>query len=133
MKKILILLGSLSPTLAIAANLNDVGKATISPNYAKPMWDDICSILPYCGKGDQGVQIATGIVSKVILWTIGPAAVLVILYAAIRMVTSAGNDETVRKSMKEIILYALLGLILAVLADTIISFIYNLVAGIVSA
>lgn len=127
MKKIFIIIGALSPSLAIAAGLKEVGGG-----FADPIWADICSMLPYCNQGNRGVQITTGIVSNVILWTIGPAAVLVILYAAIRIVTSGGNDETVRKSMKEIILYALLGLILALLADTIINFIYNLVAGIVS-
>lgn len=127
MKKILFFLGTLFPSVAIAAGLADVGAG-----FANPIWADICTMLPYCGQGVQGVQITTNIVSNVIMWTIGPAAMLVILYAAIRIITSGGNDETVRKSMKEIILYALLGLILAILADTIISYIYNLVAGIVS-
>ena len=89
-------------------------------------------MLPYCGQGAQGLEIITGIVGNFILWTIGPAAILLILYASIRLITSTGNDETVRKVWKEIIFYAILGLILAILADVIINWIYNLITGIVS-
>jgi len=113
---------------AYAAGLADVGAGT-----AAPIWTAVCSYLPYCGQGANGVTIVTGILSNIILWTIGPAAVVVILYASIRLITSAGNDETVRKAMKEIILYALLGLILAMLSDTIINYIFALIAGMVTA
>lgn len=113
---------------AHAAGLVDVGNGTTAP-----IWADICSYLPYCGQGANGVVIITGIISNIVLWTIGPAAVLVILYASIRLITSAGNDETVRKAMKEIILYALLGLVLAIMASTIINYIFAVIASIVTA
>ena len=127
MKTIAFLIGFLLPVSTNAAGLADVGGGT------SPIWAAACSMLPYCGSGASGVTIITGIVSNVILWTIGPAAVLIILYASIRIITSGGNDETVKKSMREIIFYAVIGLILAMLADTIINYIYAIVAGIVSA
>ncbi len=126
MKTIAFLIGLLLPVSASAAGLADVGGGT------GPIWSAACTMLPYCGSGASGLAIMTGIVSNVILWTIGPAAVLIILYASIRIITSGGNDETVRKSMKEIILYAVLGLIFAILADTIINYIYAIVTGIAS-
>lgn len=112
---------------AHAAGLGDVGAGT-----ANSIWSQACEMLPYCGQGAQGLEIITGIVSNFILWTIGPAAILLILYASIRLITSAGNDETVRKVWKEMIFYAILGLILAILSNVIINWIYNLITGIVS-
>ena len=119
---------SLFVPIAHAAGLGAVGNGT-----AAPIWSAVCSYLPYCGQGTSGVMIMTGIISNVVLWTIGPAAVLIILYASIRLITSAGNDETVRKAMKEIILYALIGLVLAILEDTIINYIFAFIGSIVTA
>ncbi len=131
--KLLAILFGVRTTLA--AGLDAVGGGT-----ANPIWAQVCTMLPYCnvggvnplGPGGLGkLSIITAIVSNFILWTIGPAAVIVIIYASIRLITSSGNDETVRKAWKEIILYAVLGLIFALLADTIINFLYALIAGIV--
>lgn len=123
MKTFVVLIGFLFPAIAYADGLAQVGAGT-----ANAVWAQVCTMLPYCGGGFDGVKVITTIVSNVILWMIGPAAVIIILYASIRLVTSGGNDETVRKSLKEIILYALLGLILAILADTIVKYVYNLIA-----
>ena len=110
-----------------ADGLHQVGAGT-----ANSIWSQACEMLPYCGEGAHGLEIITNIVSGFILWTIGPAAILLILYASIRLITSTGNDETIRKVWKEMIFYAILGLILAVLADTIINWIYNVITRIVS-
>ena len=120
--------------LPFVATASAAGIRSIGGGAADPIWAAACAMLPYCATpaGQQGIATAVGIVSNVILFTIGPAAVLVILYASARIVTSGGNDETVRKAMKEIILYALLGLMLAILSSTIINFVYNLITGIVS-
>jgi hypothetical protein len=119
------LLGILLPGTASAEGLADIGNG-----YAASTWAQACTILPYCGMGANGIVIITGIVINTILWLVGSAAVIVILYAAIRMITSAGNDETVRKAWKETILYAALGLIATVLADAIINYVFSLVTGI---
>ena len=126
MKFLFIILG-ISPTTAFAIGLDEIGGRN-----ATGMWRDVCSTLPYCGDGSgaNGVAIITGIVINTVLWAIGSAAVVIILYAAIRLITSAGNDETIRKAWKEMIFYAALGLIFAVLADVIVNYVISLVGGI---
>jgi hypothetical protein len=125
--KLLLLFTGLIPTgIAHATGLADIGGG-----HASPMWTQVCSVLPYCGtSGANGIYIITSIVIQTVLLAIGSAAVLIILYASFRLVTSAGNDETVRKVWKEMIFYAALGLVLAILADPILAYVLNLVGGI---
>ena len=129
-----ILIGLLLPLVVSASiGVEDLGGSTDGVGH---MWDSINKYLPDShrgaggGAGANGVLIITGIVISTIMWAIGSAAVVVILYAAIRIVTSAGNEETVRKAWKEMILYACLGLIFAILSDVIVNYIINLVGGI---
>lgn len=108
---------------ASAASVQDVGGG---PGIAD-MWS-FTAPLPHIG--DNVILVATAIVINAVLWAIGSAAVLMILYGALRMITSGGNEESVRKAWKEIILYACLGLIFAVLSSIIVNFVYNLAVGI---
>ena len=117
------ILRALLPKTAHAASIQDVGGG---PGIAG-MWS-FMSPLPHIG--DNAVLVVTKIVINAVLWAIGSAAVLMILYGALRMITSGGNDESVRKAWKEIILYACLGLIFAVLSSIIVNFVYNLAVGI---
>jgi len=109
-----------------------LGLADITNPGAPGLWTVPCTILPYCGAGATGIEIMTGIFAKAVLWIIGSAAVLIILYAAARMITSAGNDEIARNAYKKTILYALLGLLFAVLASTIVNYVFAFVSYIVS-
>ena len=104
---------------AQAASIQDIGGG---PGISQ-MWGFL-SPLPHVG--DNAILVITAIVINTVLWAIGSAAVLMILYGALRMITSGGNDEAVRKAWREIILYACLGLIFAVLSSIIVNFIYNL-------
>ena len=117
------ILRALLPKTAHAVSIQDVGSG---PGIAG-MWS-FMSPLPHIG--DNAIIVVTRIVINAVLWAIGSAAVLMILYGALRMITSGGNDESVRKAWKEIILYACLGLIFAVLSSIIVNFVYNLAVGI---
>lgn len=50
---------------------------------------------------------------------IGAAAVILIIYAGIKMITGQGKDDTITQA-KTIVLYALVGVILAILSSTIV-------------
>ena len=125
MRRLAFILGIITPLPALAAGLNAVG------GNVAAMWQGACQILPYCGQGASGVQIITGIIVRTVLWVIAGGAMVVILYAAARMITYAGNDEVLTKS-KKIIFYAALGLLLATLASTILNYIVSVVGGIVA-
>lgn len=127
MLTLLFLIGFLFAQQASAMGLSDIGAGFMSG-----MWTDVCTILPYCGQGASGVAIVTGIMIKTVLWLIGSGAVLIILFAAVRIVASGGNDEMVSKG-KKMILYAVLGLLFAVLASIIVNFVFSFVSGVASA
>lgn len=94
-----------------------------SPGISQ-MWN-FTSLLPHVG-GNVFV-VSTKIIIDAVRWTIGGAAIIVILYAAIRMITSAGNDQTIQDAWKKTIFFACLGLVLTILSDEILNFIDNLV------
>ena len=127
MLSLLILFGILLTQKASAMGLADIGAG-----FMTGMWIDVCTILPYCGQGATGVALVTGIIIQTVLWLIGSAAVLIILYAAVRIVASGGNDEMLSKG-KKMIFYAVLGLLFAVLTSAIVNFVFAFVAGIASA
>lgn len=112
---------------AQGTNLGDIGAG-----FVTGLWVDPCSILPYCDPfamwGVTGVEIITNIIAKTVLFFVGSGAILIILYAAARMVTSAGNDEVARNAAKKTILYALLGLLFAILASAIVNYVFGLVS-----
>ena len=95
-----------------------------SPGISQ-MWN-FTSLLPHFG--ENVFAVSAGIVINAVRFTIGGAAIAVILYAAIRMITSAGNDQTIQDAWKKTIFYACLGLALTILADEILNFIFNLVS-----
>ena len=55
---------------------------------------------------------------------IGVAAVVVIIYAGFRYVTSAGSQDGV-KAAKDAIIYAIIGLVVVALAQAIVHFVIN--------
>ena len=113
---------------AIAASISDAGRGM---GGLTTMWSEIQVYMAYAGNS-SGILVMTGIVINAVLWMIGSAAILVILYASIRLIASGGNDETVRKAWKEMIFYACLGLVFAILSETILKYVINLVSVIAS-
>jgi cytochrome bd-type quinol oxidase subunit 2 len=73
---------------------------------------------------DNG-NTASGIVKTVInvlTVVVGVLAVIMIIYAGFRYVTSGGNDDAV-KGAKNTILYAIIGLVIVALAQIIVHFV----------
>lgn len=75
--------------------------------------------LPENLSGREGIIT---IVINILLAIVGTTAVIVIIVGALRMVLSAGNEKTV-ESARNTILYAVIGLIIAVLAFAIVNFV----------
>lgn len=111
------LIGLVTP-VAHAANLDNWGAEN---SGVAQMWSMIRGTLYTQQDPVAGLSAATiGFVFPLI----GASAVLVILYAGIKMIWGRGKDESVSKA-KEIIFYALIGVILAILAVTIVGFFAN--------
>jgi hypothetical protein len=85
---------------------------------------DVCQSVAGQKKGDNPIIDTLKIAITIIATIIGIAAVIVIIISGFSMVTSGGNSEDVAKARNHII-YALVGLIVAVLAETMVAFVLN--------
>jgi len=100
-----------------------------------PVTTNAVSVLPQCtsnsgttgssaicaSKNDNiGTYVKNGV--NILLYLVGVLAIIMIIYGGVRYVTSAGNSNQV-SSAKNVILYALVGLVVAVLAYAIVNFV----------
>ncbi|MBQ3430799.1 hypothetical protein IJG20_01685 [Candidatus Saccharibacteria bacterium] len=67
-------------------------------------------------------------VVNTLLWVVGVLAVIMIIVSGLKMTTSAGNPGAVQKA-KQTLIYALVGLVIAVLAYAIVNFVLDKVLG----
>lgn len=74
------------------------------------------------GQGGPTVPEVIEVVTNTLIFVVGVAAVIMLIIGAIRYVTSAGDDSAA-KSAKNTILYAIVGLILALAAFAIVTFV----------
>jgi hypothetical protein len=119
-----VFLGSIfvRPTLAVDV-LGGSGQACNNPDAAsKPA---ICS--DNQTNGGNPLLGASGILTKVVRIVsiiVGAAAVIVIVIGGLRMVVSGGESSAVAKARQSII-YALVGLLVAALAQIIVAFVLD--------
>lgn len=93
------------------------------------MWSQICGSLFCTFGGSSGDQTVFALARKVTNFTsmvIGGAAVAVVVYAGVRMIAAQGKDDQIAEARK-IIIYALVGLALAIIAPAVITFVGNFV------
>lgn len=106
---------------AYAANIEQLGSEDPSINA---MWMIIKDSFPHTDIGNGGVAFIALKITDIILKTIGGLAVVMILWAGIRMIT--GGEEGLGES-KKILLYAVAGLIAAMCADAVVLYVQILV------
>jgi len=109
-------------TKAAAADGDTVGNPF--ERYCRILYDDgdqVCS----SGAGFLGILAERSITFFATL--IGGASILVIIYGSIRLITSAGNDQG-KETAKNIIIAALVGLIFAIAAHSIMYFVDQFVS-----
>lgn len=105
---------------------------TGQPNQAIiGMWTRICTVLPGCtyfggsrlgmagpetgGIGTNAPLVFAMKLARYIFLGIGGVAVIVIVYAGIKLVTSQGNEESYAEA-KKMVIYAAVGLIVALVS-----------------
>ena len=120
MKKIIllssILFAFMTPASAFAATPFGACKNVVSGNTA------VCS-----GDAKDAKEIAKNIIS-VLLWIVGMASIIVIVYSGITFVASAGNPSQITRA-KTMLLYAVVGLVVSILAYAIVNFIVGSAGG----
>jgi hypothetical protein len=111
-----------------------VGLLTFAPNYANatPASEEIKKGVKVVG-GEEVCKDATGAVVdcfsqqvktivNILFYIIGVLSVIVIIFGGIRYVTSTGDSSRV-KAAKDTVTYAVIGLIVALLAYAIVNFV----------
>lgn len=88
------------------------------------MWGDIQNIFPHTNAGAQGIPGILIFAMDFVLKTIAAAAVPVIIYAGIKMIT--GGEEGLGEG-KKIITYAVAGLVCALLGDVVVGWVCEIV------
>ena len=79
------------------------------------------------GDSKDATNIAKNIIS-ILLWVVGIAAVIVIIYAGTTFIISAGNPSKISQA-KTMLTYAVVGLAVAILAYAIVNFVINASSG----
>lgn len=109
--------------VASAQNLQNVGSA--NPGVAG-MWARICSTLPFCGLGTGATDYFALRILDFLFSIIVVLAIGVLIYAGIRMIVSQG-DESAMEEAKKIVIYALGGLVAALIAEALLTYIMSVV------
>lgn len=102
-------------------NINLVQAADI------PGFDEACKTAGsggVCANKDKTVEGLIPTVIKTLLFLIGAIAVIMIVFAGFQYATSAGDTGKVTKA-KNTIMYAVIGLLVAILSYAIVSFVLN--------
>jgi Na+-driven multidrug efflux pump len=76
-----------------------------------------------CNETRDGLDVATTLID-IAIGIVGLVSVVVIVFAGQRYITSAGNPSKVKEA-KDMILYGVIGAVVAILAWAIITFIIN--------
>jgi ABC-type Fe3+ transport system permease subunit len=130
MKEILRKVGFTVATLAVLS-LTALGAAgTVLAAGPANAHDDICAgaknaITGACEGTDVNTVIGwVGQITSWLLWAIGAVCVIFVIIGGVKYATSGGDAEKV-KSAKNTLMYALIGLAIALLAAVIVSFVTN--------
>lgn len=117
--------GLASPQTALAINCQDAANATKPACAAKAGADATGTKKSNCGtdgKSDCGINDTIKTVINVLLFIIGAVSVIMIILGGLRYVLSNGEASQIAAA-KNTILYAVIGLIVALLAYAIVGFV----------
>jgi TRAP-type C4-dicarboxylate transport system permease small subunit len=115
------------------ATLGTLGTTSVS--YAAPKGSEACAGAQFasgdvnCATDDSGITVSkvvgwVGTVTQWLLYAVGAVCVIFIIIGGIKYATSGGDSEKVKKA-KDTLLYALIGLAIAILAGFIVSLVVN--------
>lgn len=105
--------------------LSNIGSLLVQTTYAQsPYFAIYCDALgTYCGDGQGFIaHLAVRTANVLVIPFVGGVAVIAILWASVKMLTSWGNDQG-KEDAKKIITMALIGIALAVVGVAVVRFV----------
>ena len=124
MKKKILLLGIIASLIAPSLMLPN------SVVYADAK-DQIQKGIGATGAGSSGSPKLETIIANIIqtmFFIIGVLAVIVIIYSGFLFIVASGNPQTIQKAIRSIV-YAVVGLVVAIMAYAIVGFVVNTFQG----
>lgn len=112
---------SLTPNLVVSNNSAAVTPQAVSGGIAGGAEQSRGVDMPATLFGDAGIFTE---VTNILLFLIGVISVIMLIFGGLRYVISGGNSSAVTAA-KNTILYAIVGLIVAILAYAIVNFVIN--------
>ena len=104
-------------TILVASVGPSVGAIELFPEPCKGNNDTAV-----CKGKDDTVNSFVKDITKILLWAIGVVAVIMLLYGGFKYVTSNGDSNNIHAA-KNTILYAIIGLMVAILGQVIVTFV----------
>jgi len=116
----------LSLVILLSSTFSALPGTVLAANAVEQACSGLNSLSPSnsCGTGQASVNNIVASVTKLISYIVGAVAVLVIIFAGFRFITSGGSNENTN-SARNMILYAIIGLAVAVLAQLIVHYAIN--------
>ncbi|GHU07570.1 hypothetical protein FACS189431_2340 [Alphaproteobacteria bacterium] len=112
----------LAPSVAVSAADFNILSPCDNPDIT--IDQDVCSGNPAPHTDTSDVKTLITNIIRYLLIGVGILAVIMIIFSAIRIATSGGNPETI-KGGKNTLLWAVIGLILALLAITVVNLVVD--------
>lgn len=121
MKKIILIIGAISAIIAPQMILASSSNLVFADAKTQ-----IESAVNEVGGSENKTDVKgfIGNIIKTMFFAVGVLAVIVIIFAGVTFVMSAGNSQTIQKA-KTTIIYAVIGLIVSILSYAIVNFVVS--------
>ncbi len=121
MKKIILIIGAISAIIAPQMILASSSNLVFADAKTQ-----IESAVNEVGGSENKTDVKgfIGNIIKTMFFVVGVLAVIVIIFAGVTFVMSAGNSQTIQKA-KTTIIYAVIGLIVSILSYAIVNFVVS--------
>lgn len=121
MKKIILIIGAISAIIAPQMILASSSNLVFADAKTQ-----IESAVNEVGGSENKTDVKgfIGNIIKTMFFAVGVLAVIVIIFAGVTFVISAGNSQTIQKA-KTTIIYAVIGLIVSILSYAIVNFVVS--------
>ena len=121
MKKILLIIGAIAAIIAPQMILASSSNLVFADAKTQ-----IESAVNEVGGSENKTDVKgfIGNIIKTMFFAVGVLAVIVIIFAGVTFVMSAGNSQTIQKA-KTTIIYAVIGLIVSILSYAIVNFVVS--------
>jgi TRAP-type C4-dicarboxylate transport system permease small subunit len=127
LKKLSLVLSVLALALAVTFSIGGLVQAAPSPNK-----DEVCKGIEAtggdCDTGEDEINNLVASIINVFSWVVGVVAVIMVIYGGFEYVTSGGDSAKAAKG-RTTILFALVGLVIVVLAQVLVKFVLNKATG----